>query len=120
MVDDTGTGSVAMSNVRVKHNVCSAVTSNATLTAAHDTVQVDTTSGGVTLTLPASDATMTGRTLIIMDTGGICAANNSTINVATGSGDTISGYSILVLNHNNAMATLHSNGSGKWFALVSV
>lgn len=120
MVDSTGTGSVAMSNVRVKHNVCTAVTSNTTLTAAHDTVQVDTTNGGITLTLPESDATMSGRVLTIMDTGGHCATSNLTINPATGSGNTISGYSNIVLNHDNAMVSLYSNGGGKWFAIVSV
>ena len=120
MVDVTGTGSVAMSNVRVKHNVATAITSDTTLTAAHDTVQVDTTGGAVTLTLPASDATMSGRVLTIMDTGGNCGASNITINPATGTGHTISGYASLVVNHDNAMVSLYSNGSGKWFALVSV
>ena len=120
MVDSSGTNSVAMSNVRVKHIISSAVTSNTILTFAHDTVQVDTTNGPVTLTLPSSDATMAGRTLHIMDTGGHSGENNITVNPYTGSGNTISGYTSLVLNHDNAMVTLDSNGTGKWFAQFAV
>ena len=119
MVSSTGSG-VAMSNVRVKHNVSNAVTTSMTLTPAHDTVQVDTsaTNGKITLTLPSSDASMTGRKLSIMDTGGNCATN--TIIIQPAGTDTISGYAMVVLNHDNGMVALSATGNGKWFVQVSV
>jgi len=118
MVDSTTTGPVVMSNVHIKHNVSSVLTTNTTLTSAHSFVQVDTTGGAVTLTLPASNSAMAGRTLHLMDTGGAAATHNITINRA--GSDTIHGQTSLVINSNHTMVALHSNGTGKWFATTSV
>ena len=118
MVDSTATGPVVMSNVHIKHNVSAVVTATTTLTPAHSVVQVNSTEGAITITLPASNSAMAGRTLLIMDTGGAAATNFITITRA--GSDTIHGQVNLVINSNHTMVALHSNGAGKWFANVSV
>jgi len=74
-------------------------------------------SGARTVTLCAANAMIAGQELIIKDENGNAATNNITINRA--STDTIDGATSKVINTNFGRVVLRSDGSGKWFIVVS-
>ena len=71
-----------------------------------------TSTGAVTLTLPAATAYI-NKFLNIIDEGGNAQTNNITINRA--GSDTINGGTSVVMNKNYQSLQLYSNGTNGWF-----
>jgi hypothetical protein len=76
-------------------------------------LKVNTSSGAVTINLPAASG-VAGRTLIIKDANRTAGTNNITID--PNSSETIDGSATLVLASNNAAATIICDGSN-WFTI---
>ena len=70
--------------------------------------------GGVTLTLPR--ATQVRGRFIVNDESGLAGANNITVTLATGSGETIDGSSSNVIDANYSSRGYYSNGTN-WFTV---
>lgn len=76
-----------------------------------------TSTGSVTLTLPAVSSGNVGRIIYIVDEGGNAGTHSITINVDNNSTETINGNTSLVMNSNYTSISLYNDGSTKWFVL---
>ena len=72
-----------------------------------------TTTGIVSINLPAINSLTTTKSYTIVDEGGNANTNNITIN--TNGLDTIIGNSNIVLSENYNAVTIYHNGVSKWF-----
>lgn len=75
-------------------------------------LDITTSTGSKSVTLPAANSVTAGRWYVFNDATGNAALNNITINRATT--DTIAGNTTLVVNTNYGAAIIASNGSNSW------
>lgn len=87
-------------------------TSNYT-TSGEDVVLVDTSSGGVSITIASSDV-ITGKDISIVDVGG--SASTNTITILTGSSETIDGATDYFLQEDYGEMGFVSDGTN-WFSI---
>ena len=76
-------------------------------------VQSDTLTSSVTLTLPESNACINGQTFVIKDEGG--NANNRNIVINSSNSDIIDGTTSIILESPYASVNLYTNGVDKFF-----
>ena len=76
-------------------------------------VQTNTLTSSVTLTLPSADDCTNGQTFVIKDEGG--AANTHAIEVQCAGSDVIDGLNSVLLTSPYASIQLYCNGSNKYF-----
>jgi len=78
-------------------------------------IGVDTynTTGSITISLPFASGSVSGRTYIIKDEGGMADTRN--IILDTQNGDTVDGQDILVIDSPYASLNVYTNGNNKWF-----
>ncbi len=76
-----------------------------------------TSTGSVTITLPAVSNSNAGRLLHIVDEGGNAGINNITINVNNSGTETINGNTSASITSNYSSISIYNNGSTKWFII---
>ena len=76
-------------------------------------VQTDTVTGSVTLTLPNADDCTNGQTFVIKDEGGV--ANTRPIQIDCSGSDVIDGKNQVILESPYAAIQVYCNGSDKYF-----
>jgi hypothetical protein len=92
----------------------STTTGSTSVASTTDLMLVQGNTGAVTLTLPAANAVVSGRRIVIKD-GGLAATYNITITAA--GTDTIDGAASQVLATSYGSVTVVSDGSSKWYLL---
>ena len=111
-------GSVIITGA-INYNVSAVKTSTYVIQTSDCVIQVNTTGGGFTTTLPASVAGNKGQVVVIKDVGGAVALGGNALTLAPAGSDTIDGTytngSPLVVNFCAYFSiTLVSNGAGMW------
>jgi hypothetical protein len=91
-----------------------AVSANYTALLSDEVIDVTTSGGAITITLPAATTTnATGKKYVIKDVSGNAGTNNITVN---GGGTNIDGAATSVINSNYGKLTVFSNGT-QWFTV---
>ena len=95
---------------------CATKTANYTVSATADFfVGVNTSSGGLTMTLPAAGTAGSGKMYVIKDVGGVAGTDGKNITITPNGSEKIDGQTgSRTLNTNHAAVNLMSDGSN-WF-----
>jgi hypothetical protein len=97
-----------------KVKLSSLITSNYVATTSDYILQVDTTGGTVTITLPSAATVGAGTVIIVKDASGAAVTNN--ITVAPDGADTIDGGTYDIID-TYASVTFVSDGTSKWLVI---